>query len=513
MLGLATRLWALAVFVRLQVRLLRSSRLRARERLRATTAFIALVATLLHLLTSFEFHVPTTALFFVLGLSWWTGEGRLGRLKSFSMVNLSRRGALALLLVSAIALAAVGFEVWVGRQVVADSYFCLGEYLRKKQDNLSQAAECFDRSRQLAPYRGQVAYHLGFSLFRLGEHALSEGQQEKALRYLESAEHLLTETLKTYHYKDIYYYRARVRGMLGHLLAQEDLLNRAVRDYQKTIDIYPRQLSAHYELGKLYYSTNRHHLAFEVWKQAQEYDFDFMRDYHILDAEHMAAQGRTDLAMEYYRMAIVLNPKNGDYYGPLLDLMEEAGRYQEGISLLKAFIGFYPEAYWMMARLARLEWLAGNVAGAEAQLERIAAAQPVTLDSAQAGAYCSRLLGREEEGIALLTEWLEQHWGERFFRHELPALKDLSGAYRRTGQVEAEEALWKRLLALPEEQLKEVMRDRVLVELGRFYVKQGRMLDALQVYRERMALPDMPEDYGLAAYMQLLSVLELPLTF
>jgi len=512
-LGLVALLWALAVFVRLQVRLLRSSRLRARERLRATTAFVALAATLLHLLTSFEFHVPTTVLFFVLGLSWWTGEGRLGRLKSFSMVNLSRRGAVALLLVGAIALAAVGFALWVGRHVIADSYFCLGEYLRKKEGNLAQAAECFDRSRQLAPYRGQVAYHQGFSVFRLADQYRSQGQQEKALRYLQFADQLLSGALETYQYKDIYYYRGRTRGMLGMSLDREELLNQAVRDYQKTIEIYPRELSAYYDLGKLYYSTQRQNLAFEVWKQAQAHDFDFMRDYHILDAEHAVAQGWTELAMEYYRMAIVLNPKNGDYYWPLLDLMEEAGRYQEGISLLKAFIGFYPEAYWAMARLAHLEWLAGNPAGAEAQLERIAAVRPVTQESAQAGAYCCRLLGREEDGIALLTEWLEEHWDERFFKHEFAALKQLSDAYRRTGQLEAEEALWKRLLALPEEQLKEVMRDRVLGELARFYVEQGRLLEALQVYRQRMELPDMPEDYGLAAYLQFLTVLELPLAF
>ncbi len=511
--GLIVLLWGLMVFVRLQVRMLRAGRLRAREQLRATTAFVALAATLFHLLTSFEFHVPTTTLFFVLGLSWWVGEGRLGRLKTYSMPNLASSAVWAPALTALVVLAAAGFAVLVARHVIADSYFCMGEYVRKEEENLPWAAECFDRARRLAPYRGQVAYHEGFCVFRIGEQYARQRQPEKALRYLQHAIQLLTETLETYQFKDVYYYRAKAQGIIGVLTGQQDILNRAVQDYRKTIEIYPQELAAYYELGKLYYNTQRRNLAFDTWKQAQKYDFEFMRDYHIIDAEYMVSEGAKELAMDYYRMAIILSPKNGEYYGPLLKLFEEAGRYEEAVRLLKAFVSLHPEVYEPMAHLARLELLAGNQGGAEKQLKQILEADPATYQSVLAAEFCYHLLGQDEEGTALLEGWLKGRWDRRFTLEEFAVMKRLDEAYGRRGETAKQETLWTKLIALPQEQLLVVLRSRALVELARVRLQQGQVLKAMQLHRQRMQLPHLGEEHGLQACADFLAVLELPFVF
>lgn len=512
-MGLLALLYALGLFVSMQLSLLRKTGLLARSKLGASVAFVAMTGTLLHVLTSFEFHVSTSALFFVLGLTWWTGEGRLGSVRSTSIGNLSRLTPLAILLSFMAILSAQGFSLFVGRHVVADVFFNVAEYFRTRDDGLSRAAEFYDLSRRLAPYRGQVIYHQGVVQFRLGERLLQQDKPQEAIRYFERAQELLDEALLTYRFKDIFFYRAKIRGILSFLTARPDYLEKAIDDFRKVIAIYYRDIPAYYELGKLLYSANRFEEAFEVWRAAQKQEYEFMREYHVKDAEYLIQLGRLDMAAEYYKSSIILSPRNPEYYKPLLELYERMGRYQEIVQVGRAYLDLFPNAFWMISTVAYFEMKLGDRDAVEQRLAHLLQVDEKDEEYYLALQSCYSLLGQELEGMALLENWWDINRDVPFRRIQFEVLNRLDEVYVKLDKQTERENLWLSVLEMQDPQLRVFFRTRSMNRLGQVYIAQGRIVEASRIFRDSALLMDEFNDFAYQASVDVLTLFDLPLLF
>ena len=510
--GFIVLLWGLFVFLRMQGRVLCSARLSGRQKLWASNAFLALLGTLFHLVTSFEFHIVTTALFFIFGLNLWINDGRLGRRYSCSLSNLSRPLFGVIFFSMLTGLAGLGFSMMACRHVVADAYFWVGESFRDV-GNLGRAIEYLDRSRQLAPYRGQVAKQQGALLFSLGEQYCLQNNPEQGLLYLRKADDILTESLKTYRHKDQYFYRAKCRQLIGAISGRPEMMDLAVQDYLRVIEVYPQDLKTYYELGKLYYSANKVSQALEVWEKAREYDPEFIDKYHVKDAEFAIQKGRKDIAIQYYQLTLLLDPRNGKYYRPLMELFMETRRYSEGIRLGKAFLDLFPKEYWMMSEIAEMEFLSGDRQAPPKWLGKLLALDTLTTQAAQVARDCYLLMDRKEEIQPLLERWLEDNRDHLFAREEMGLLVTLDDVYREKGMDEERETLWKEILSLPDDQLWPFYRNRALSRLGRLYVEQARMTEGLDCFKQAVQIPIKKNQYSTRANVELLTLYQLPLVF
>jgi tetratricopeptide (TPR) repeat protein/O-antigen ligase len=511
-LGLAALIWAVFGLVKMQGLLLRSSRRRARDRLRGSIAFLAMAGVMLHLLTSFELHVASSALFFIFGLGLWVSEGRLGRLAVYPLTGLSRSLPVAMILSALTIVSAWGFAGMACRHVIADSFFWLGEHLRDA-GNYPMAVTVMEKAYQLAPYRSNIAKQQGALLYRMAEEDVQRNRIPEAIAKLADAEKLLTVSMSNYRHKEQNYYRARIRQLIATLTGRSEYFDLAVQDYNKVIEIYPMDLLAYYELGRLYYGTGRVSQAVEVWRRAQKYEYEFMRDYHVKDAEIAIKQGRRDLAIQYYQLAVLLSPKNSEYYLPLMDLFLQTERYAEGVKLGEAFLDFYPRATGIIARVAEFELKAGHPERAEEWLDRILQIGPVDVDAAWAGKFCFDLLNRKQEGLAWLERWRQEHPRILVDRQEYRILMTLDAAYEEQGKTAERIALWTGLLELPDDLLYPYYRSRCHYKLARIYLAQGRLAETLREYEAASRLPVKRNDFPAVATLKLIRMFEWPLLF
>jgi len=511
--GLLALLWALGVLVSLQWRVLRSARLPVWRRFRATVAFLAIAATLFHLLTSFELHVASTAYLFLLGFCLWIGEGQLGRRVEVSIRNLSRWPAVAAVLSLFVVVSAVCLQGMVCRHVMADALFWLGEYWRVEKQDRRRAAAYFQRSFQLAPYRGQVGYHLSQTLFKIGEEHLLRNEKDQALKMLAQAEKVLNQSLQTYQFKDMYFNRANIRKWLGTLTHRREFLDQAIQDYRKAIEIYPYDLTPYYEMGKLFYGNGQANRAVEVWKEAQHYNFNFMRDFHVKDAEYMLEMGQTDLAIEYYSIAIMLNPDGWEYYEPLFDLYKGKERYAEALNLARAYLDLHPDALPPLIRLVEFETWSGNPQEASKWLEHMLRLEPLDRHVVLSAHYCLMLLDRDEEAERLLVEWIRQRDQQDYDRDLFYVVGMLNRTYAERGMFQQREALWTQVLERPSERLPEYYRNRALLQLGNCLIEQGRQAEAVGCFLQAAQIPIVKNQYSRNASLETLALFELPLLF
>jgi tetratricopeptide (TPR) repeat protein len=426
--------------------------------------------------------------------------------------------------------AAFFFHFLVSRHIQADYHFNMGEMVRRKDGRLEDAVWLFTRARNLAPYRGQVAYHEGFARYRVAElmvldyqNARARGQTEKskalldqAIKQLNVTEQVLSQALETYHFKDIYFYRAKARSSLGLLAGNPQLLESAIRDFRRTIEIYPPDLPAYYELGKMYYTMRQTNKALDVWKAAQKYDYHYMNRFHIEDALYLEKSGLYETAMEYYRIAIMLDKDNPWYYQKLFELSKKTGDLKEAVRLGKVYLDLFPNDYGAIMDLAKIHNKLGNEEAVEEWLEWFLAVEPPTTESVISAVACLEMLDRQGEAADLIKEWYERNREAAFFiQEEFKLLEKLDVLLSQQGKDEERIQLWDSVLGLPDDNLPPLYRSISRFYQARVSVHRGQFSAAWKALEQAHETPVEPEmnTHVQGSSMELFWMGELPLLF
>lgn len=155
--------------------------------------------------------------------------------------------------------------------------------------------------------------------------------------------------------------------ILANLYYQEGDMNRAIRQYQEAIRKFPNYYRAYLNLGRAYVSEERFREALPMLQKALEIKPGDGSLYGLIGYCYMV-EGRYAVALDSYRMAIILQPESLDWQKGKLSCLVNLGFRQEAVGLLYELIAEEPDSseYWtwqtnMFQQMDNTEMAAANL--------------------------------------------------------------------------------------------------------------------------------------------------------
>ena len=107
-----------------------------------------------------------------------------------------------------------------------------------------------------------------------------------------------------------------------------NLLEQAVREWEKTVSLNDDFWEAHYYLGMHYNNTGRFEEAEREFKKTVAVNPKYIDVYLVLGGLYLA-KNRLDLAVECYQKALHIEPESEVYHFNLLDIYHKQGNFKE----------------------------------------------------------------------------------------------------------------------------------------------------------------------------------------
>lgn len=127
----------------------------------------------------------------------------------------------------------------------------------------------------------------------------------------------------------------------GDFFSTIGLSERAIKEYEKAIELYPRCVVAHNNLGNLYLAKGWYEKALEEFKQALVADTGFVEVYNNIGLAYLNLR-KYEEAIAAYRKALKISPQTPQLHLNLGVVYEEQGLIKEAIEEYKKALALKP---------------------------------------------------------------------------------------------------------------------------------------------------------------------------
>jgi serine/threonine-protein kinase len=255
------------------------------------------------------------------------------------------------------------------------------------------------------------------------------------------------------------------------------LVDEAVGSARRAVELNDRLGEVHVTLGEIYRTTGKYEVSVREYQRALEIDPKNSGALSGL-AKAFAALGKPEDAEETYKRAIALKPDDWLTYNRLGAFYVTHGRYEDAEKQHKKVIALTPENFWGYNNLAVLYYTLGRYAEARAMFERASSIRPSPMLFSNLGTLA--FIQRDWHGA--VTNFEQACKGDE--KDYVPR-GNLGIAYHWLGghEPQSREALTK-AIALAEQQLSVNPRDTaVLADLAGYHALLGEKDKALSYIR------------------------------
>ena len=147
---------------------------------------------------------------------------------------------------------------------------------------------------------------------------------------------------------------AKIHTILGNLYARKGKWQYAIACYRQAIKFDPRYAKAHLNLGRILFKIDRQAEFIKEMQLAlslQPKIGTALDRFYLGNA--LAAEGKPQQAIGFYRQAIVLNPQFVQSYYRIGELLSQQSKYSEAIEFLQQGINYNPqdvESYYLLGQ-------------------------------------------------------------------------------------------------------------------------------------------------------------------
>jgi len=157
----------------------------------------------------------------------------------------------------------------------------------------------------------------------------SQGRFDKAVEQYQKTLQLWPESIVAY-------------NNLGIVLKSQNKLDEAISSFRQAVKIKPDYAEAHNNLGNALLSQNKLDEAIDHFRQAINKNRDFTEAYNNL-GNALFSQGRYNEAIEYYRKALEVNPHFAKAHYNLGNVFASLGRFDDAISHYRQALKLNPD--------------------------------------------------------------------------------------------------------------------------------------------------------------------------
>jgi len=257
--------------------------------------------------------------------------------------------------------------------------------------------------------------------------------------------------------------------------------------FEQLMGLLPNDHGVRYDLGLAQFLAQKPQEAaatLEPLLQEKSPDPD------VLDLASSAyeAQGLTPRATELLRQAIVLAPRNPEYYLDFASLSLAHSSYQVGVDMLSVGLAYLPHSAPLYLARGILHIQGGQYDEGEVDLETADRLDPAQAFSSEAIGISEVQKSNLDEALKTVRLRLHNHPDDAFLHYMLAEILTLRGA--ETGSPEFKEAIAAALRAVHLQPDLTAARDT----LGSLYLKSGQIQQATE--QCRLALGTDPSDQG-----------------
>ncbi|HSM94017.1 MAG TPA: tetratricopeptide repeat protein [Anaeromyxobacteraceae bacterium] len=162
-------------------------------------------------------------------------------------------------------------------------------------------------------------------------------------------------------------------------LADRGLLDEAVKEFRKAIDLDPESAHAHDNLATVFAEKKRFREALAEYIAALELDPDAATAHYNL-ANFLATHG-LDLAVEEYRASLALDPEHPDTHLNLGLTLADRGDAEEAERALRRAVELAPKDAYPRHELAALQMDGGDYRAAIGQLKEVVKLEPESFEA------------------------------------------------------------------------------------------------------------------------------------
>jgi spermidine synthase len=190
---------------------------------------------------------------------------------------------------------------------------------------------------------------------------------------------------------------------LAGLYYGKDMLDEAIANYLKSLQVEPYDVEVHYNLGLALTDQSRLDEAITHFTEALRIKPDFV-DAHSYLAYALARRGKLDEAIAHYTQWLRINPASAKAHSNLGEVFTRQGKFDKAIK-------HFTEALWIDANFAEAHNNLGYVLGRQGQLDEAIAhyTEALRIDPNFADAYHNfgvalARLGKLDEAITQFTQ-------------------------------------------------------------------------------------------------------------
>ena len=272
--------------------------------------------------------------------------------------------------------------------------------------------------------------------------------------------------------------------LLGMSNNRLELIDEAVRCFQRATAIQPEQPEIQYNLAKTYERQGDIDAALQGFREVLRLKPDFVVAYTKLGTLH-ESQGELEKALEYYLEATRLEPHRADAHYSLGRVLKEMRRYEEAATSYQAAIKLKPDFVQAIYNLGTVYHLLGDAKSAMEMYKKA-----ILLQQDHLAAYIG--LGNALKELGFIDHAIE------CYRHITMLKPDLPGAYhnlavmlKSQGKLESAEDLIKKELELQPDSVE------AQIVLAQIRVAQGRVRERIEPLENLLALR--PDDIVVAS--------------
>jgi tetratricopeptide (TPR) repeat protein len=159
---------------------------------------------------------------------------------------------------------------------------------------------------------------------------------------------------------------------LGFALIEKGSNNRAVKAFQKTLQLDPRQADAHAGLGNALNKLGEIDRAVESYQQALKLDPGNLNALNGL-GDFNSSINELDKAIGYYQAAIDIDPAHKESFKNLAETLSDHGRLDEALDYCRKAIAVdsgYTEAYRLLSRIRKFSEYDADIQAMQSLFEK-----------------------------------------------------------------------------------------------------------------------------------------------
>lgn len=349
-------------------------------------------------------------------------------------------------------------------------YHYLSGKLQQQADDFSGALNEFQAALQADPGSREVRREIALTYFHLGE-------IRRAVEVCRDLIAMAPEDPEGYLLLGRIYYGSR---------AQENLREKAIKAFEKVVELAPERSEALQSLAELYFEAGEYEASARAFRRLREQN-PGMLGYYFSEAQALAEAGRVGEAIATLREGLRIRSDIPEYLLLLGELLQRQDRLDEAIAVYRRGLEQGPEPRLHRA-LAGALVEQGQAAEAVSLLERLEGVFPhdVALRLDLARAY--RQLRQLEKSRQILESLVAAD------SNDAQATFELATILAEMGEREAAVRLFETLLAMERGDVK-AFRPLFLSNLALIRLQERRFEDAVRLQEEALELE--PQNFDL----------------